>query len=205
MKKIYPIIIILTILLQLLSLIGFIYNTKLSNKEIQIIKVPYAKIDIERDTFVTTDMIDYKEVDKNTLDDDVLINITDILNRTTINNVNQNNYFTTNTFSPKQITFIYIQNHNDHIDKPFLNYNNINFYYLDENNSLEIIYNDTKYTIEDSITLNIISLDEILSYASTTTTYNNGKLYKYNDFEILSCNNNKLFISKSIQKENYCE
>lgn len=204
MKKIYPIIIIIAILLQLLSLIGFIYHGNTQNKETQIIKVPYAKTNIEKDTFVTTDMVDYKEVDKNTLDDDVLLNISDILNRTTITNVNQNNYFTTDTFNPKQVTLIYIENHNNHIETPFLNYNNINYYYLDENNSLEINYNDTKYTIEDSITLNIISLDEILSYASSTTDYTNGKLYKYNDFEILSCNN-KLFISKSIQKENYCE
>ena len=61
-----------------------------------------------------------------------------------------------------------------------------------------------KYTIDDIIRLNILSLDEILNQSSSKEKINQNTLYKYELFNLLLCNNNTLYITNNTNKNNYC-
>ena len=61
-----------------------------------------------------------------------------------------------------------------------------------------------KYTIDDIIRLNILSLDEILNQSSSKENINQNTLYKYELFNLQLCNNNTLYITNNTNKNNYC-
>ena len=85
-----------------------------------------------------------------------------------------------------------------------LNYNNIYYYYTNRNQSLEVSYMNKKYTIDDIIRLNILSLDEILNQSSSKENINQNTLYKYELFNLQLCNNNTIYITNNTNKNNYC-
>ena len=61
-----------------------------------------------------------------------------------------------------------------------------------------------KYTIDDIIRLNILSLDEILNQSSSKENINQNTLYKYELFNLQLCNNNTIYITNNTNKNNYC-
>ena len=61
-----------------------------------------------------------------------------------------------------------------------------------------------KYSIDDIIRLNILSLDEILNQSSSKENINQNTLYKYELFNLQLCNNNTIYITNNTNKNNYC-
>ena len=159
MKKLIIIIgILLVVTLQILSLIGFIYDDYIKK------------------------IIDFTK------------------------NINKNEMFSVDNLISNEIIFYYKDdaNINNDITKPFLNYNNIYYYYTNSNQSLEVSYMNKKYTIDDIIRLNILSLDEILNQSSSKENINQNTLYKYELFNLQLCNNNTIYITNNTNKNNYC-
>ncbi len=71
------------------------YNDRINNN-IELIKVPSSKEDIEVGTILTSDMIDIKEIDKSKLTENTITNIVDLLGKTTTKNIKKNDIFSIN-------------------------------------------------------------------------------------------------------------
>lgn len=207
MKKLIIIIgILLVVTLQILSLIGFIYDdyNKKINDVTKNINIPVASQNISKGTIITENMITI--INKNNVDNKYYLNTTKIIGKVATKNINKNEMFSVNNLISNEIIFYYKDdaNINNDITKPFLNYNNIYYYYTNSNQSLEVSYMNKKYSIDDIIRLNILSLDEILNQSSSKEKINQNTLYKYELFNLLLCNNNTIYITNNTNKNNYC-
>ncbi len=208
MKKITVISgILLVIILQILSLIGFIYtdyNKKIDDTT-KNINIPVASQKISKGTIITADMIYI--VSKNNIDNKYYSNTIEIIGKAATKDINKNEMFSVDNLISDEIVFNYKEDTkiNNDITKPFLNYNNIYYYYTNNNQSLEVSYMNKKYNIDDIIRLNVLSLKEILNKSINKENINQNTLYKYESFNILLCTNNNLFITKNNDSNNYCE
>ncbi len=208
MKKITVISgIVLVIILQILSLIGFIYvdyNKKIDNAT-KNINIPVASQNISKGTIITADMITI--VSKNNINNKYYSNTMEIIGKAATKDINKNEMFSVDNLISDEIVFNYKEDTkiNNDITKPFLNYNNIYYYYTTSNQSLEVSYMNKKYNIDDIIRLNVLSLKEILNKSISKENINQNTLYKYESFNILLCTNNNLFITKNNDSKNYCE
>ena len=61
-----------------------------------------------------------------------------------------------------------------------------------------------KYTIDDIIRLNVISLENVLYKALNKETNFKSTIYYYKQFKIQICNDNNLFIIKKDNNKDYC-
>ncbi len=192
---------ILVIILQVLSLIGFICYKK---NEIKLLKVPVANRKIYTNTIITNDMINMKKT-KDTVDDKYFIYVKDIIGKKATKDISPNEVFSPNNISSGEISFNYFEKNdiNNNILKPFLNYNNINYYYTDKKQLLEVSYMNKKYTIDDIIRLNVIPLENVLNKALNKEANFKSTIYYYKQFNIQICNNN-LFIIKKDNNKDYC-
>lgn len=193
---------ILVIILQLFSLIGFVYH---KNNNIKLLKVPISNQKIYKNTIITNDMITIKET-KDAINDKYFSNTIDIIGKKATKDINKEEVFTSDNISSGEITFSYIENNkiNNDISKPFLSYNSINYYYTYKNQSLEVSYMNKKYTIDDIIRLNVISLEDLLNKALNKDINPKNTTYKYEQFNIQICTDNNLFITKKDNSKNYC-
>lgn len=193
---------ILVIILQVLSLIGFICYNK---NNIKLLKVPVANRRIYTNTIITDDMIDIKKT-KDTVNDKYFLYTTDIVGKKATKDISPNEVFSPNNISSGEISFNYFEknNINNNILKPFLSYNNIYYYYTDKKQSLEVSYMNKKYTIDDIIRLNVISLENVLNKALNKETNFKSTIYYYKQFNIQICNDNNLFIIKKDNNKDYC-
>ena len=188
MKKITVISgILLVIILQILSLIGFIYtdyNKKIDDTT-KNINIPVASQKISKGTIITADMIYI--VSKNNIDNKYYSNTIEIIGKAATKDINKNEMFSVDNLISDEIVFNYKEDTkiNNDITKPFLNYNNIYYYYTNNNQSLEVSYMNKKYNIDDIIRLNVLSLKEILNKSINKENINQNTLYKYESFNIL--------------------
>ncbi len=208
MKKSMLVIIVLTILCQIFSLIGYFYHEK--NKETPnintTIDVYMSNKDINENTTITKDMITKKQINIKKYNKEIITDINNILGKTSVKQIKKDSIITINDISSNEIVFNYLENnkYKNDISKPFLSYKNILYYYTLNNQSLEVTYHNTKYEISDIIRLNILTLNDILNESITKEIINNGNIYKYNKFNIILCTNNTLYITNNTNKNNYC-
>lgn len=208
MKKSMLVIIILTILCQILSLIGYFYHEK--NKEASTINttidVYMSNQDINENTTITKDMIIKKQINIKRYNKEIITDINNIIGKTSVKQIKKDSIITINDISSNEIEFNYLENtkYKNDISKPFLSYKNILYYYTLNNQSLEVTYHNTKYEISDIIRLNVLTLNDILNKSISKENINNGNVYKYNKFNIILCTNNTLYITNNTNKNNYC-
>ena len=200
---------ILTILCQILSLIGYFYYEK--NKEAPTINttidVYMSNQDINENTTITKDMIIKKQINIKRYNKEIITDINNIISKTSVKQIKKDSIITINDISSNEIVFNYLENtkYKNDISKPFLSYKNILYYYTLNNQSLEVTYHNTKYEISDIIRLNVLTLNDILNKSISKESMNQNTLYKYQAFNILLCANNNLFITKNNDSKNYCE
>jgi hypothetical protein len=90
-------------------------------------------------------------------------------------------------------------------------FNNINYYYGNTDFQLSLTENGNEYDIEESLKNNLIDFNDILTKAKDVNIAWDGgsKLYKYDNFNIIVCNNldgnNDIIIGDTeMQMNNYC-
>lgn len=215
MKKALIIIcgIILIIILQTLSALGFLYNYYIKRLEeaTRKITMPVAAVDIPKGTYINSYMITSADQTNNAskIDNSYYFITYEIIGKIATKDIKKNDMFSTDNIMSQDngITFNHtegIETENE-ITTPFLNYNNINYYYTNSYQRLEVSYLNKKYTIDDAIRLNVLSLQAILNESSSNEEEPNGKIYKYRNFNIQMCNNNNLYITGNKDLNNYCK
>lgn len=204
MNKKYIFIIILIIICQASSIIGFLYNGNKTNNQTTVYILTK---NISKNTTITKDMITTKTIDKKELtSNEIITNSNDIIGKLSTKELKKDQIILTNYLTTNKITFNYIENNKKESDisKPILNYQNNLYYYTKKNQLLEITYHDLKYEINDIISLNVLSIEDILNEAKNVAKNNDNEIYSYDKFNLYKCNNNKIYITDINDNTNYC-
>lgn len=118
----------------------------------------------------------------------------------------QTKYFCSSEIKLNNYDFSVVVDNNSKHKKIFAFKNNeINYYYGNTDFNLYLTENNHKYDIEKVLTNNILDINDILEKSIEVKDYLNNKIYYYNDFKIIVCNNDIIIGDTEIKLEDYCD
>lgn len=118
----------------------------------------------------------------------------------------QTKYFCSSEIKLNNYDFSVVVDNNSKHKKIFNFKNNeINYYYGNTDFTLYLTEDNYKYNIEKVLTNNMLDISDILEKSIEVKKDLNNKIYYYNNFKIIVCNNDIIIGDTDIELKDYCD